>query len=623
MNYRILIIFIIFICIPAMILAYSSGAPSMACKTLLPLHENTSPSKSNPKFEIRTVPGHGRIRITLGSNEGFPFMGFIINARDVESGEIVGEFVDIPNTVQGVQCTPGINNTVTHRDSSEKHNIELEWTVPSDYEGTIIFNSTFVQSYTMYWVGVESSRITILGDSIQVNTTTKLPTTERTRTTPYYIESDANNAGELTVRHPLYDGCAVTKNCFGSPDGCIDSGSCDAAVAVEVKGERYYFEILGKNGKYIAVGLSEDNRMGDDSVVECENRGGQMEIHMSWNKGKSNSRIPTPVGAISLESSSIENGVLYCKFLREKSTVIQGRSFNLTTQLFHLLLVSGSDLKPNGVGFHDLIYAASSSPRRLSDVGQIAAASDIFIRVHGGLMIAAWIGTASVGILLARYYKQTWVKSQLAGKDQWFVWHRFFMVLTWSMTMAAFIIIWIEIGEWSSETIHASLGVLTTILTFIQPIMAALRPHPDTPRRQLFNWSHWLVGNAAHISAVIAIFFAVRLNKAKIPEWVDWVLTAYVVFHVITHIVLSFVNWASDRQDGPTIDAFPMKDMHMRGSMGHSDIKRDAPLGGLRKLIFAMYFIIIAIFVAGLVIIVVMAPIEDSWEKFKNTISTY
>lgn len=75
------------------------------------------------------------------------------------------------------------------------------------------------------------------------------------------------------------------------------------------------------------------------------------------------------------------------------------------------------------------------------------------------------------------------------------------MVLTWSMTMAAFIIIWVEIGEWSSETIHASLGVVTTILTFIQPIMAALRPHPDTPRRQLFNWSHWLVGNAAHISA--------------------------------------------------------------------------------------------------------------------------
>lgn len=38
---------------------------------------------------------------------------------------------------------------------------------------------------------------------------------------------------------------------------------------------------------------------------------------------------------------------------------------------------------------------------------------------------------------------------------------------------------------------------------------------------------------------VIAIFFAVRLNKAKLPEWVDWILVAYVVFHILTHLVLT------------------------------------------------------------------------------------
>lgn len=36
-------------------------------------------------------------------------------------------------------------------------------------------------------------------------------------------------------------------------------------------------------------------------------------------------------------------------------------------------------------------------------------------------MIIAWIGTASLGILLARYFKTTWVGSQMCGKDQWFV----------------------------------------------------------------------------------------------------------------------------------------------------------------------------------------------------------
>lgn len=40
-------------------------------------------------------------------------------------------------------------------------------------------------------------------------------------------------------------------------------------------------------------------------------------------------------------------------------------------------------------------------------------------------------------------------------------------------------------------------------------------------------------------STVIALFFAVRLNKAKLPEWVDWILTAYVVFYVLTHLILT------------------------------------------------------------------------------------
>lgn len=35
-------------------------------------------------------------------------------------------------------------------------------------------------------------------------------------------------------------------------------------------------------------------------------------------------------------------------------------------------------------------------------------------------MLAAWIGTASAGILLARYFRQTWVGTTMCGKDLWF-----------------------------------------------------------------------------------------------------------------------------------------------------------------------------------------------------------
>lgn len=47
------------------------------------------------------------------------------------------------------------------------------------------------------------------------------------------------------------------------------------------------------------------------------------------------------------------------------------------------------------------------------------------------------------------------------------------------------------------------------------------------------------VNNFRKFPLVIAIFFAVRLNKAKLPDWVDWVLTAYVVFHILMHLILT------------------------------------------------------------------------------------
>lgn len=76
------------------------------------------------------------------------------------------------------------------------------------------------------------------------------------------------------------------------------------------------------------------------------------------------------------------------------------------------------------------------------------------------------------------------------------------MVLTWLLTMSAFVLIFVEIGAWSSEqNPHAILGLVTTILCFLQPIGAFFRPHPGTKHRPIFNWLHWLGGNSAHILA--------------------------------------------------------------------------------------------------------------------------
>lgn len=152
-----------------------------------------------------------------------------------------------------------------------------------------------------------------------------------------------------------------------------------------------------------------------------------------------------PQNIIRLLDASYVDGVIYCRIMREPRTTVLGNNFDLINNKYHLLVAAGSSLKrkillkqrnfldlslsilqlsfiyiENSVGYHTLGRLAASSPAYLADVAIVGGRSKLFIRLHAAFMITAWIGTASVGILLARYFKQTWVGSQLCGKDQWF-----------------------------------------------------------------------------------------------------------------------------------------------------------------------------------------------------------
>ena len=47
--------------------------------------------------------------------------------------------------------------------------------------------------------------------------------------------------------------------------------------------------------------------------------------------------------------------------------------------------------------------------------------SGMLKRIHGSLMVAAWLIAASVGMMFPRYMKKTWTGKQWLGKDRWFI----------------------------------------------------------------------------------------------------------------------------------------------------------------------------------------------------------
>lgn len=101
-------------------------------------------------------------------------------------------------------------------------------------------------------------------------------------TTPPYFQPAAPKESS-TEFDSFYEGCGNVKLCFGSPEGCISSRNCKAVTAVTVTGEIYDFELKASgNVAWVGVGLSNDTKMGDDSVIECVKGGNGVQAFMSY-----------------------------------------------------------------------------------------------------------------------------------------------------------------------------------------------------------------------------------------------------------------------------------------------------------------------------------------------------
>lgn len=118
--------------------------------------------------------------------------------------------------------------------------------------------------------------------------------------------------------------------------------------------------------------------------------------------------------------SNYNNGVIYCVVERNAITNVRNQTFDLHNHHFNLLLATGSSLKDNKVGYHDLYRAASGESFKLSQIRNVSGSSKLMLRLHGVFMVTAWIGTASIGIIMARYFKPSWKGKRLYGKDLWF-----------------------------------------------------------------------------------------------------------------------------------------------------------------------------------------------------------
>ena len=67
------------------------------------------------------------------------------------------------------------------------------------------------------------------------------------------------------------------------------------------------------------------------------------------------------------------------------------------------------------------------------------------------------------------YSSQTWTGATCCKLDQWFVFHRLLMVTTWLLTMAGFILIFIELDlQWTAIPINENPHAVNSVVLLIK-----------------------------------------------------------------------------------------------------------------------------------------------------------
>lgn len=91
-----------------------------------------------------------------------------------------------------------------------------------------------------------------------------------------------------------------------------------------VAGDKYDFELKAEpSAAWVGVGLSEDDKMGDDSVIECVKRGNGVAAYMSYTKGSPNYGAPRLANVSALDLPTIlRYGVFGWVYINVKNHVI-------------------------------------------------------------------------------------------------------------------------------------------------------------------------------------------------------------------------------------------------------------------------------------------------------------
>ncbi|XP_006830986.1 PREDICTED: ferric-chelate reductase 1 [Chrysochloris asiatica] len=509
---------------------YPNGKVEKSCDGMTPEHGHIP--QSHPIHHIsvnqKTFRSGDQIKVTLS---GPSFKGFLLEARDAEdlSGPLIGSFTLIDSELtRSLTCEDVEGSAVSHRNPSKKDSIEVYWNAPSSAPNHVQFLATVVEKYKIYWVKIPGP---VISQPDALPFTTPKATIAPLSTLP--------PVSHLTKSFSVSD-CGNKKFCVRSPVNCDPEKEHTCVFLSFTRDDQSVMvEMSGPSKGYLSFALSHDRWMGDDDAYVCIHDDQTVHIQASHLTGRSH---PVMDSGVTLEDMAwrLTDGVMQCSFRRNISLPGFKNRFELNTSYY--IFIAGGAADDGRIYKHAqqplITYEKYNVTGNPMDIGGSHSLS--LLKVHGALMFVAWMTTVSIGVLIARFFKPVWSKTFFFGEAAWFQVHRTLMITTSVLTCVAFVLPFVYRGGWSWHAgCHPYFGCIVMTLAVLQPLLAAFRPRIHDPRRQMFNWTHWSMGTAARIIAVVAMFLGMDLPGLNLPApQKTYAMIGFVAWHVGAELVL-------------------------------------------------------------------------------------
>lgn len=274
-----------------------------------------------------------------------------------------------------------------------------------------------------------------------------------------------------------------------SVNGCYQSSNHDTFFW-SISGDNLYINITAKvtEDEWIALGLSDDTRMGNDDVVAVyKNMSTQLFSAASLlDPQHYSSTVFQKVDSILSSSASYKEGVVTANITKSIALSYPFKTLNSTP--IYLFFGRGK-IRHNKPGYplHEHRHNPFCSDKPVSlfkDKRYCITETHKLLKLHGILMVVAWLYLTPLAVYIARYGKDFFERPSF-----WFLMHKWGSILSGVVVIVSVVLAFVALQTFEFE-LHQIIGIVVLLLLLFHVVLAFFRPAPDTSYRRAWEIIH-------------------------------------------------------------------------------------------------------------------------------------